>query len=74
MSFVPANQQENPLTWMPDALGMIQKYQLNWTAFSLHPAATPVLIKDWTYEPTPFFGAFVKDALAGKKFESVKLR
>lgn len=74
MNFVPANQQEDPYTWMPDALGMIQKYQLNWTAFSLHPAATPVLIKDWTYEPTPFFGAFVKDALAGKKFESVKLR
>ncbi|HSI08102.1 MAG TPA: cellulase family glycosylhydrolase, partial [Rariglobus sp.] len=74
MNFIPANQQENPLTWMPDALGMIQKYQLNWTAFSFHPAASPVLIKDWTYEPTPFFGAFVKDALAGKKFESVKLR
>lgn len=74
MSFVPANQQEDPFTWMPDALGMMQKYQLNWTAFSLHPAASPVLIKNWTYEPTPFFGAFVKDALAGKKFESVRLR
>jgi hypothetical protein len=74
MSFIPGNQQENPYTWMPDALGMIQKYNLNWTAFSFHPAASPVLIKDWTYEPTPFFGAFVKDALAGKKFESVKLR
>lgn len=74
MPFVDAKQQEDPYTWMPDALGMIQKYQLNWTAFSLHPKATPVLIKDWTYEPTPFFGAFVKDALAGKKFESVRLR
>jgi endoglucanase len=74
MSFVPANQQEDPFTWMPDALGMIQKYQLNWTAFSLHPKATPVLIKDWTYEPTPFFGVFVKDALAGKKFEMKKMR
>jgi len=74
MNFIPAAQQEDPHTWMPDALGMIQKYQLNWTAFSLHPAATPVLIKDWTYEPTPFFGAFVKDALAGKRFESTRLR
>lgn len=25
MNFVPANQQEDPYTWMPDALGMIQK-------------------------------------------------
>ena len=74
MNFIPANQQEDPYTWMPDALGMIQKYQLNWTAFSFHPKATPVLIKDWTYEPTPFFGAFVKDALDGKKFESTRLR
>lgn len=74
MSFIKASSQEDPYTWMPDALGMMQKYELNWTAFSLHPKATPVLIKDWTYEPTPFFGAFVKDALAGKKFESKKLR
>lgn len=74
MSFVPANKQEDPYTWMPDALAMIQKYELNWTAFSMHPKATPVLIKDWSYEPTDFFGAFVKDALAGKKFELKKMR
>lgn len=74
MPFVPAKNQEDPHTWMPDALGMIQKYQLHWTAFSLHPKATPVLIKNWDYEPTPFFGAYVKDALAGKTFEPAKLR
>lgn len=74
MSFIPAKNQEDPYTWVPDALGMVQKYKLNWTAFSFHPKATPVLIKDWTYEPTPFWGAFVKDALAGKQFEMKKLR
>jgi len=74
MNFVPANKQENPYTWMPDALAMIQKYKLNWTAFSLHPKATPVLISNWDYEPTPFFGAFVKDALNGKKFELKRMR
>lgn len=74
MSFIPAKNQEDPYTWAPDALGMIQKYGLNWTAFSFHTSATPVLIKNWDYEPTPFWGAFVKDALAGKPFEMKKLR
>jgi hypothetical protein len=74
MSFIPANKQEDPYTWMPDALGMIQKYNLNWTAFSLHPKATPVLIKDWSYEPTDFFGAFIQQALSGKRFEVERMR
>tara|TARA_B100001971_G_scaffold208149_1_gene229528 strand:+ start:7178 stop:8872 length:1695 start_codon:yes stop_codon:yes gene_type:complete len=74
MSFIPSNKQESPYTWVPDALGMVQKYQLNWTAFSFHPKATPVLIKDWSYEPTDFWGKFVKEALAGKTFELKKMR
>jgi endoglucanase len=74
MPFVAANKQEDPYTWVPDALGMIQKYQLNWTAFSLHPKATPILIKNWNYDPTPFWGDFVKRALSGEHFESTRLR
>lgn len=74
MSFVPGNKQESPYTWVPDALGMVQKYQLNWTAFSMHPKATPVLIKDWTYTPTDFWGKFAKAALAGEQFELKRLR
>lgn len=69
MPFVPANQQEDPYTWVPDAIGMVQKYHLNWTAFSLHPKSTPVLISNWDYAPTPFWGVFIKDALAGKQFD-----
>jgi endoglucanase len=74
MSFIPAKNQEDPYTWVPDALGLMQKYHLNWTAFSMHPKATPVLINNWAYEPSPFWGAFVKEALAGKPFEMKKLR
>lgn len=74
MSFIPANKQEDPYTWMPDALGLLQKYELNWTAFCLHPKSTPRLISNWNYEPTPFFGVFIKDALAGKKFELSRMR
>ena len=74
MPFVPANQQEDPATWVPDALGMIDKYGLSWTAFSLHPKSTPVLISDWNYTPTAFWGAYVKDALHGKDFPFGALR
>ena len=63
MSFIPASAQEDPYTWVPDMLGFIQKHRLHWTAFSFHPAATPVMITGWDYTPTPFWGAFVKDAL-----------
>jgi len=74
MSFIPAKNQEDPYTWVPDAIGLMQKYRLNWTAFSMHPKATPVLITNWAYEPSPFWGAFVKEALGGKQFEMKKLR
>jgi endoglucanase len=31
-------------------------------------------ILDWQYTPTPYWGAFVKDALSGKQFELKKMR
>jgi hypothetical protein len=37
----------------------------HWTAWDLHPAAGPSLISDWNYTPTPYFGAWVKQALLG---------
>lgn len=74
MDFIPADAQEDPYTWAPDILGFMEKYNLNYTAFSFHPAATPVMITDWSYTPTPFWGAYVKRALAGESFEMKKLR
>ncbi|CAM3144205.1 glycoside hydrolase family 5 protein [Rariglobus hedericola] len=74
MTFIPADQQEAPNTWVPDMLGFVQKHRLNWTAWSLHPKTTPVMISDWKYTPNPFFGVFVKDALAGKQFEMKRMR
>ncbi len=74
MDFIPSADQEDPYTWVPDMLGFIQKYKLNWTAWCLHPAATPVLISDWNYTPTPYWGVFAKEALAGKKFEMKRMR
>jgi endoglucanase len=74
MPFVPADRQEDPYTWVPDILGVIQKHKLNWTAWNFHPKSTPRVIEDWNYTPTPFWGAFVKKALAGEQFETKKLR
>ncbi len=75
MNFIPANKQEDPYTWAPDAIGFIQKNHLNWTAWCFHTRATPDLLLDWDYyTPTPFWGAFVKEALAGKQFEMKRER
>jgi len=74
MSFIPADDQEDPYTWVPDMLGFIQKHRLNWTGWCFHPSATPVMISDWSYTPTPFWGQFAKDALAGKTFELKRTR
>lgn len=74
MDFLPDSAQEDPYTWVPDMLGFIQKHRLHWTAFSFHPSASPVMITGWDYTPTPFWGAFVKRALAGEQFEMKKMR
>jgi hypothetical protein len=65
---------EDPATWAPDVIGMIQTHKLNWTGFSFHPTCGPNVIQDWQYTPTPYWGAYVKEALAGKTFELKKLR
>jgi hypothetical protein len=74
MDWLPAERQENPATWVPDMLGLIQKYKLNWSGFSFHPGASPVLILDWKFTPSPEWGVPAKEALNGKQFELKKLR
>ncbi len=51
--------------WVQAMLHELQTHHWNWTAWCLHPAASPCLISDWNYTPTPYFGAFVKEALLG---------
>ncbi len=43
-------------------------------AATFNTVATPVMISDWDYTPTPFWGAYAKRALAGEKFEIKKVR
>ena len=68
MSWLPAEVQEDVETWAPDILGLIQKHRLHYTAWCFHPRATPRLLLDWEYTPTPFWGQLVRDAMAGREF------
>lgn len=77
-SFIPKSAQKEVVgvgsPWPADMLGVIQKYRLNWTAFSFHPKCGPNVIQDWDYTPTEFWGIFAKEALAGKRFQTKNLR
>lgn len=53
----------NTLEYASRLMRYVQKHKLSWTAWDLHTAAGPTLIKNWRYEPT-VFGEFVKEQLA----------
>ena len=72
--FIPPSGRHPLEGWSEDVIGLIQKYRLNWTAFSFHPHCGPMVISDFNYTPTPYWGVYVKDALAGKTFDMKKMR
>lgn len=74
MDWLPAEYQEDAVTWVPEMIGFIQKHQFHWTAFAFHPKAGPPMLEDWNYTPNAVWGAFVKRALVGERFELKKLR
>ena len=74
MNFIPDEQQEDPYTFSPNMLGFIQKHRINWTGWCFHPKAAPVMIQSWDYDPTPYWGAFAKRALAGERFELKRMK
>ena len=74
MTFIPMEQKEDWRTFVPDMLGFIQKYRINWTGWCFHPKAGPCMIENWDYEPTPYWGEFALRALKGEKFELNKIR
>ena len=68
LPFEKPEHVKDPYVWGPDMIGFIQKHRLHWTAWSFHPSAGPVVITDWNYTPSPFWGAFVRAALRGARF------
>ncbi|PQV63189.1 Aryl-phospho-beta-D-glucosidase BglC, GH1 family [Abditibacterium utsteinense] len=55
---------EDPNTWVPKMLKYIADNRFSYAAWCFHTGATPRIIADWNYTPTPYFGAYVKQALA----------
>ena len=74
MDFIKHSDQEDPNTFCPDLLGFLQEHRLHWTGWCMHTGATPRLLLDWDYTPTPFWGAYVKRALSGERFEMRRMR
>ncbi len=72
--FIPPERHEDPATWVPDFLGLVQKQRYHWTGWCFHPKAAPRLLEDWDYTPTPHWGVPARDALRGKSFELKNLR
>ena len=52
----------------PEAQAPLDGFQFS------HPHCGPMVISDWDYTPTRYWGVFVKDALSGKQFELKKMR
>jgi len=51
--------------WLLHVMQALQDHHWSWTAWDFHPQAGPTLISDWNYTPTPDFGIFLKQMLAG---------
>lgn len=63
----PPHENVYTESWAPEVVAYINKHQLSWTAWSFHPTANPCLITGWDYQPTSYWGAYVKKALAESK-------
>jgi len=59
----PANPSGDD--WLLHVLQALKDHNWSWTAWCFHPTAGPPMLSDWKYTPTPDFGVFVKQALAG---------
>lgn len=70
----PAPTQVDPNIWAPEILQYINLRGLSWAAWSFHPSASPCLISDWNYNPTSYWGVYVKDALLKNKTNTVALK
>lgn len=62
----PPHENVYTETWASEVIAYINKHQLSWTAWSLHPSANPCLITGWDYKPTSYWGKYVKEALSKK--------
>jgi len=70
----PPHENVYTESWAPAVIAYMEKHQLSWTAWSFHPTANPCIITGWDYKPTPYWGAYVKKALAPTQKKTTQLR
>lgn len=63
---VSAANRNNNDDWLLHTLQILRENNWSWVAWCFHPKAGPPMLSDWNYTPTPDFGIFVKQALAGE--------
>ncbi len=70
--FGPGRQDDGD--WLMRVMQAIEDHQWSYTAWDFHPHAGPSLITGWDYAPTPYFGVYVKQMLAGTlpRYEPLK--
>jgi hypothetical protein len=68
----PPHENVYTESWAPEVIAYIAKHRLSWTAWSFHPGANPCIISGWDYQPTTYWGTYVKDALANSKTKENK--
>jgi hypothetical protein len=56
-------QQLKSAEFFPRLLDWIDKHQLHYTAWCFHADCGPDLIKNWKFDPTDYFGVYVKEHL-----------
>lgn len=56
--------------WLLHVMHSLDSHHWSWIAWDLHTGAEPTLISDWNYTPTPDYGVYVKQALAGEALPS----
>ena len=60
--------------WLRNMFIWIDFHDLHWTAWFFHTAATPNMISDWNYTPTPHHGMIVKEKLLSYSNTNAHLR
>lgn len=48
---------DDEFSWVPQAMDWVNSHNFHWTAWSLHPTASPNMINSWDFTPTSFWGA-----------------
>jgi hypothetical protein len=47
-------------TWVPRMLDWVNTNNLHWTGWCFSPGASPLMLEDWSYQPTVYWGEYAR--------------